>query len=171
MKLPKITKKLVAISAAAGIAMGAAGIAAAYFTANVTGTGHAVVGTSGTLTASFTQVSPAKLYPTGTQTVTLKLTNAGTGKQHYAVTAGDYSLKTTTTNHTTVKNFAASTTVVSGCKASWFSFRTGTATGTLAHGATTTITVKVEMSNGTGAGSTQDPCRTVQPSFKLKFTA
>jgi hypothetical protein len=50
VKLPKLSKKLVAIGAATGLAMGAAGIAAAYFTSSGSGTGSATVAAKATWT-------------------------------------------------------------------------------------------------------------------------
>lgn len=169
MKRPKLKKRYLGVALVAGLVTGAAGIAAAYFIATLTGSSHAVVGTSPTLTAVYKSVSPAALYPNATQTVTLTLKNTSTNSARYTIKTIDYAIVKTATN---VKNSAASTAVVTGCKATWFTFATGTTSGTLAAKATKTITVKVKMSNGTGAtGSAQTSCKNVQPSFTLKFAS
>ncbi|MGH9043803.1 MAG: hypothetical protein ACRDVP_03005 [Acidimicrobiales bacterium] len=169
MSLPKLKKRYLVFALVAGLLTGAGGIAAAYFIATITGGGHAVVGTSPTLTAVYKSVTPADLYPAKSQTVTLTLKNTTGNSAHYTIKTSDYAIVPTATD---VKNFAASTAKVATCKASWFSFATGTATGTVAANGTTTITVKVAMSNGTGTtGSPQTTCKNVQPSFTLKFAS
>ncbi|HVC14538.1 MAG TPA: hypothetical protein VND62_06735 [Acidimicrobiales bacterium] len=85
MRLPKFSKKVMAIGAAAGIAMGAAGIAAAYFP--TTGSG------SGTATAS---IQGVKLAVNGTATVpvgtTIHVHINAYNPNHAKATIGDVTL-------------------------------------------------------------------------------
>jgi hypothetical protein len=193
VRLPKFSKKVIAVGAATGLAMGAAGIAAAYFTNSGTGTGHAVVGTSGTFTATFTSVNPANLYPGKTQTITLTLTNNGSGTQHFTITRADWSVVSTTTASSSTLGDVKTTggvhtgSYILGCEAKWFSFPATTArhptpntngytTGTVAAGGTTLITVTIHMSNTSTATTVgppvnQDACKTVHPAISLSFTS
>ena len=60
--------------------------------------------------------------------------------------------------------------VVPGCKASWFTdtILSG-GSGTLNPGASATVSVKVNMTNGTGSGSTQNACQTTFPKLDVAF--
>lgn len=83
MSLRSFTKKkAVAIGLAFGLAAGAGGIAAAYFTASGSGTGSATVGSPQTL--KVTQIgTPGTLYPGGTVTYTFTVTNPAAFSQHF----------------------------------------------------------------------------------------
>lgn len=164
MKLPKFSKKLIAIGAAAGIAMGAAGIAAAYFSATGTGTGKAAVGTATPFTVTF-KAPTGTLYPNQSQTLHYTVKNNGGGTQHYTITTADYTI-----THN-VGGTVTGTPIGKICKAAWFTVSTGAHAGTLVKGQTVTLTVKLTMSNGTGSGSTQDGCEGVHPKITLSFTS
>ena len=82
-----MNKKVVAIGLAAGLTLGAAGAAFAYFTSTGTGTGSATVGTAGAWTTLQTGSSGPSLYPdaaiggTNVQTESYTVTNNGSGSQ------------------------------------------------------------------------------------------
>lgn len=172
MKVPRIKKKFVAIGLASGLAMGAAGIAAAYFSSTGTGKGSAKVGSATHLTVSQTSTNGTTyLYPDGTTTtLTFTITNPGKGTQHYVVTASDASIATAGT----VKGLAVtygSTAAIPGCKSTWFSATANPESGNLTTGGTTTDTVVVSMNNGTGpTGSTQNTCSGHSPKVLLHVT-
>ena len=152
MKIPKFRRKYVAGALAAGLIMGAGGIAAAYFTATATGTGKLQVGSATPFTVTQNGV-PAYVYPGTTVTTSFHIVNTGGGIQHYsAMVAVDVNGTGTIITATTGK-------AVPGCKASWFTPTvTSGSSGTLNPGASTTLSVSVHMSNGNGTGSTQYAC-------------
>ena len=173
MRLPKFSKKVMAIGAAAGIAMGAAGIAAAYFTSTGTGTGHGSVGSS-TSWHFVSATTSTTAYPTAGQSyTTFGFTNTSHGKQ--AITSSGKVTPTVVTSGGFVENTSAATAVVATCKSKWF---TVALTGTswvgvsYAHGAGPTIKVKMTMNNGTGTtGSNQDACKNVTPKLHLAIAS
>jgi hypothetical protein len=84
MKFMQFTKKkAVAVGLAFGLAAGAGGIAAAYFTAGGSGTGSAKVGSPQTFSVTQTG-TPTTLLPGGHTTYTFKVTNPATFSQHFS---------------------------------------------------------------------------------------
>jgi len=162
VRLPKFSKKVMAIGAAAGITLGAAGIAAAYFTTTGTGTGHATVGSA----TAFTVTSGTylgTLYP-GTTTATVKFTIKNVGKGHQEVTKATPSVATKTTDIVT----NTSGTKVTGCLAGWFAVSDGLASANLAPNGTTTDTVTVTMHT---TSVTQNKCEGAVPRIHLHVTS
>lgn len=159
MRLPRFKKKFVAVALASGVALGAGGIAAAYFTASGTGTGSANVGRP--IPFTITQFATfGTLGPGGTpQTLTFRISNTYVTRQHLStvtakiVVAGTGNIETATTpGHTPVP----------GCSASTFSL---TLTPTpitivLTLGTTQVVTVTVVMHTNT---STQLACAGKHP--------
>ena len=74
----KLKKKFIAGALAAGLVMGAGGIAAAYFTTTGSGSGSGTVGTPTTVTLSGS-VSLSEANPGTAETVTIDVTNPNTG--------------------------------------------------------------------------------------------
>lgn len=183
-------RRIVAATIAGVLALGGAGIAVAYFSATGSGTGAGAAGTSTPFTATFATPSTF-LFPQESQALSYTLHNPGGGTQHYTITTADYSVvETTNPSFYTLRNTGVTIpnpryldvrtiggTVdpghfIEGCKASWFTFSNGSHSGTLAHTATSsTLTVTLAMSNGTGGASTQSACETVHPGVHLQFTA
>jgi hypothetical protein len=170
----KFSKKAAAIGLAFGIALGAGGIAAAYFTASGSGSDKATVGTS----TNWTYVSSStvgKAYPGhGTSVVTYTFKNVGHGDQ--AITSSEVSSSIASTGGNIVETVATVATPVPGCSASWFSSATSASNPTfgksVAPTGTTHVSVTVTMNNGTGAtGSNQDACKTATPQVKITIAA
>ena len=123
----KLKKKFIAGALAAGLVMGAAGIAAAYLGATGTGSGSATVGTAKTLIVS----SPAvTVVPNGTQTLSFVVTNPNGFKVKFSGATATLTQSTATCGYA----ITAGPSPTSG---------TLTKSGTL--GDTTTITVTVHM--------------------------
>lgn len=135
MKFMHFTKKkVVAVGLAFGLAAGAGGIAAAYFTASGSGTGSASVGSPQTLSVTQTG-TPTTLYPGGSTTYTFKVTNPASFSQH----------------------FSGASATITGSPPAGCHFTLGTpspTSGTLAGGTSTTVTVTLSMAT-TG---TQNTC-------------
>ena len=165
VRLPNFKKKYVAGALAVGLIMGAGGIAAAYFTATATGTGNVRVGAATPFTVTQNTPLPGALYPGQHVTTSFNINNTGGGIQHYAVTVAVDHTATTTV----ITAFqSASRAVVPGCKARWFTTAITTgSSGTLNPGASATLGVKVTMTNGTAAGSTQNACQTTFPKLTV----
>lgn len=173
VKLPNLKKKYVAGALAVGLIMGAGGIAAAYFTATGTGTGTVSVGSATPFTVTQNAGSlSGKLYPGQYVTTTFKITNTGKGIEHYTLTSTDI-VAAMNANGTVITAFQTtpSREVVPGCKASWFTatILSGGGPHTLNPGASTTASVKVNMTNGTGGASTQNACQTTFPKLDVAF--
>lgn len=82
MRLPHLKKKFIAGALAAGLVMGAGGIAAAYFTASGSGTASGSVGSSHAWTVHVTTPSGGALYPgQGLEQFTYSIQNGGGGNQ------------------------------------------------------------------------------------------
>jgi hypothetical protein len=82
-----MNKKVVAIGLAAGLTLGAAGAAFAYFTTTGSGTGTGVVGTSSNLNinqASITYSNGANLVPSSSAVVTFTVDNSASSAQYLA---------------------------------------------------------------------------------------
>lgn len=157
MRLPRFSKKFVALGAVVGITMGASGIAAAYFSTTGTGTGSTSVGsinTTGTFTvsagtASFkyktsTTPAPTGLLPSTPGTTnesyglyTWTVTNKTEAVTHLATVAVSIDKAGTTAEYTS----AGTLTTMTGCKASWFAIGTGTAAPATSNTDSTTMTV------------------------------
>lgn len=167
MHIRSVKKKYVAGALAAGLVMGAGGIAAAYFSATGSGSGAASVGHATPF--SVTEASATgELYPGQHETLSFNIRNTGKGIQHYSIDASQVALAKTGTDIITAKTGAK----ITGCKVSWFttSIVGGTQAGTLTPGHTAGFTVTVAMNNGTGSGATQDACQTAHPSVTVAFS-
>jgi hypothetical protein len=167
VKLPKFKKKYAASALAAGLVMGGAGIAAAYFSATGSGTGKTSVG--GAVPFKVTQNTlTGMLYPGTHQAVSFNVHNTGTGIQHYTITASDMTAAMNATGTIITANTGKA---VPGCKASWFTVAPASAVqaGTLTPGQSTTLNALVAMNNGTGTGSTQNACQTSFPQLNVAF--
>lgn len=185
MRFPKFSKKVMVLAAAGGLAMGAAGIAAAYFTSQGTGTGSATVAGA---PANFTVVVGAPSYSSLTNA--LQPTALITGNRSYAT----YTYKVTNTSDATVHLGTVTLTVTSGvtggsvatgtaCQNTWFAITTSTATsGTGSDSVVVTpdTTLKPD-SDGTPTdqfsssftlqlvnnGTNQDGCESAHPTVKV----
>ena len=161
MKRLNFKKKYVAGALAAGLIMGAGGIAAAYFTATATGTGKLQVGSATPFTVTQNGV-PAYVYPGQTVTTSFHVVNTGGGIQHFTARVvvasnGSGTIITATTGK-----------AVPGCKASWFTPTvTSGSSGTLNPGASSTLAVSMHMSNGNSTHSTQNACQTTFPQLTV----
>ena len=78
MHLPKLTKKLAVIAGAAGLAMGASGVAFAYLSTTGSGSGSGTVGTATTVTV--VTISAGSWLPGVAHKPTFKVTNPNTFK-------------------------------------------------------------------------------------------
>lgn len=181
MKFPRLTKKrFVGAALAAGLAMGAGGVAFAYFSATATGAGDADVGhytAHATVTFLDVGTNEAAIFP-GTAGVRLTFTVTNTGTKPFRVaTATAVVTRTTTTgyvfNSTTTSGHVIRGLPAPGCYSTWFTAHVTHTTGpTSAVGATITpttthnqvVTVKM-LTNGT----TQNACQTVQPFVTLSI--
>lgn len=183
MRLPRFSKRLTAIGAVVGISLGTGGIAAAYFTASGTGTGHAPVGTSTNFTvtagtATGTVYPSASPWTAATATIVYTVKNTSAATEHYTIPANANTIvaSTAATHTTTIAGPTTTTakpkvtTYVTGCKAAWFGATNAAVTGTLAKTATTTVTVTVHMTSET-PGVTQDSCQSHTPYVKLSFAS
>ncbi len=165
-KLFSTKRRTAAVVGAFALVLGAAGIAAAYFSATGTATGHATVGHATPFTMT-QRAAAGKLYPGQHQLVSFTIHNTGGGIQHWRITPTQIRIATTGGN---IVTFTTQTAAV-GCKSSWFTGSPyGPSQGTLNPGGTAGFTVKVTMSNGTPPGSTQDACETKFPTLSIAFT-
>jgi hypothetical protein len=159
VRLPRFKKKFVAIGLASGIAIGAGGIAAAYFTASGTGTGSASVGSPTPFT--ITQFATfGTLGPGGTpQTLTFRIANTYLTKQHLSTVTASVVAAVTGNIETATQ---PGHTPVPGCSASTFSttLTPTPVTITLTLGTTQVVTVTVFMHTNT---STQIACAGKHP--------
>ena len=135
------------------------------------------VGAATPFTVTQTSLS-ATLYPNQPVTVYFKIVNPGGGAQHYTVALSDFTVANSAGTVLTA-NSTPSGSVVTGCKASWFTVSTltsngklGNLSGTLSPGTHVTLSVNVTMSNGTGSsGSTQNACQTKFPKLTVSLSA
>jgi hypothetical protein len=150
-----MNKKVATIGLAAGLALGAAGAAFAYFTSTGDGYGSASVGSSSSWNVSVSSDSTNTLLPgSGSETLSYTVTNESSGAQ--ALNAINPTIKADGSG-----NVLAGGVAVPGCKAIWFTVVSNAdqtpAFGTsLNHLDTTTGTVKVTMQD---SGSPQDACQ------------
>ena len=170
-----MNKKVATIGLAAGLALGAAGAAFAYFTGGGTGTGQASVGsTNGTTDWTVAQSGSAsgKMLPgSGTSTVTFTATNAGSGAQGID-NAGQVAVAIVNDGATT-PNVESHGTAVVGCLASWFTPTLNAPPSpvygtSVASGSAYTFTVGVTMS--APAATNQDACKNVTPDVSLTIS-
>jgi hypothetical protein len=143
----RITKKSVAVVAAAGIILAGASVAYAYWTSTGHGTGSATTGTSTDFTVASTAATGGPLTPGGpTETVAFTVTNPGTGSQNLS------SVVVTVATST-----GADWTAVAGCSAADYTIGTPTFTaGEITTLATVSGTVTITMND---LGSPQDGCK------------
>jgi hypothetical protein len=141
MKKVFSTKRgLVAVGLTAALAVGLAGTAFAYFTANGSGSGSASVGSSTAVTLDGTITGD--LYPGGAPAaVSVKVTNPGSGSQH----VGSVHLVS-----------VAADADHSDCDTSAFSMSDITVDQLLASGANTTVNGSLSMSD---TGVSQNACQ------------
>lgn len=168
VRFPKFNKKVIAVGAAAGIAMGAAGIAAAYFTSSGSGSSTATVGKASAFTVSVSSCTGTALTPGyGSETCAFTVANPATAGSQSFGTAGVVVTHASTGG---VYNKDADTGLVATCKSTWFSaVVTTTPTphsitgGSSATGGVVTITMPANTSVN------QSSCETVHP--KITVTA
>jgi len=150
-----MNKKVAAIGLAAGLALGAAGAAFAYFTSTGDGTGSASVGSSTAWNVAVTSDSSNSLLPgSGSETLSYTVTNESSGAQ--ALNAITPTIKADSSGDVYAQGVA-----VAGCKASWFTVVSNgdqsPAFGTsISSQGTTTGTVTVTMQD---SGTPQDNCQ------------
>ncbi len=196
MKLPKFKKKVVVGALAAGLVMGAGGIAAAYFTAGGSGSASATVGNSVPLSVTQTTVyyldatsngstdGVNALYPTGTAQPVFKIRNLSHAPEQATWSLSDFSI---VTSGSTIAATKTGTNPVTGCKAAWFNLSpNGTSTGSATlqagapgdtptpSGSTSAIaSVDLNMTNGTTAtnGTNQNACEGHTPIVTLSFNS
>jgi len=84
-----MNKKVVAIGLAAGLTLGAAGAAFAYFTGTGTGTGSADTGSVTSTDLAISSTTPTGLLPGGPAgTIDLTITNNGSGAEYVGTVTG-----------------------------------------------------------------------------------
>jgi hypothetical protein len=180
-------KKVIAGALAAGLVMGAGGIAAAYFDAGGSGTGTAKVGHAAPLSVTQSAVyyldgtsnSVTALYPTGLAQPVFQIKNTNHFPEHATWNLADFSI---VTSGTTIAATKTGTNPVAGCSASWFTLTAnGTSTGarTLKAGApgdtptpatSTHVFASVDLNMKT-SGTTQLACATKTPIVKLTLSS
>jgi hypothetical protein len=189
-----MNKKVAAIGLAAGLALGAAGIAAAYFTSTGNGTGSASVGTA-TNWSVVQASSTGTMYPCGATpltaacstdqaTVTYTITNNSSGNQLLTYsdlqTAIDNdggspaNILTGGTNHqSNADTYSTSNltgfTAVSGCQSGWFGSEVDSLNGAQANvdvaaSGTATVVVTVGLED---ANAVQNNCELQTPDVDL----
>ncbi len=186
MRLPKFSKKVIAVGAAVGLAMGVAGVAAAHFTSTGTGNGSATTGTATSWTVSSIDVGSTLLYPgAGSAAVSSDtVKNVGHGTQGVAALTVTITHVTQTGGYTTDGTCGA-TNYELASTGSWTSSGANATTATITYssaitvapthflvgGATSSSTgnalpsgLSVEMVNKSG---TQDACEGATVTLKL----
>jgi len=170
----KMSKKVVAILVTLVVAVGAAGLAFAYFTDNGTGTGTAKVGTSSGWGVAQNGAFAGIMYPgAGTSTVTYTVTNSSTG--HQAIASAGKVTAAIVNDGASPALVKSGGSAVTGCLASWFHAGTPAAVGSptypidLAAGASQDYTVAVTMDNSTTVN--QDTCKNITPDVTLSVAA
>lgn len=143
----RISKKSVAVVAAAGIVLAGATVAFAYWTSSGSGTGSANTGTNSNFTVATTAATGLPLTPGGpTQTVAFSVTNPGTGSQNLSSVVV-----------TVAASDGTAWSAVAGCSAADYTVGTPAFTpGQIAAGGVVNGTVTVTMKN---LGSNQDGCK------------
>ena len=173
MRLPRFKKRFIAGAMAAGMVMGAGGIAAAYFTATGTGTGTGTVGTpspwivnGGHVTGSLYPGAPAHFV------VTASVKNPTTGGNQKLNKIVATFTRVTTGGNTTKPPCLATTTFAFTSTGSTWSITTTDHKATITPGTTfapgqsyTILTLKVELVT---SRTTQDNC--AGQTLTIKFT-
>jgi len=160
----------VAIGLAAGITLGAAGAAFAYFTSSGTGTAQGAVGTASTWSVAQTGES-GTIYPgSGQDVLTFTVTNNSAGAQ--AIETGHLSAAIVN-DGATPPNIEQNGTPLVGCQSGWFNVVSVGAPSvgygqSIAHNGTTTVAVTVSLSD---SGTNQDACELATPDVSLSVTA
>jgi len=162
-----MNKKVVAIGLAAGLTLGAAGAAFAYFTSTGSGTGQGSVGTASTWGVTAGAVQGGPIYPNaGSETITYTIKNNSSGAQ--ALDTAVASVNADSNGYVTNQGVS-----VTGCKASWFTaVAAAPASGfgdgnSIAGGTTTTDVVTVTMQD---SGTNQNLCELATPDINLNVT-
>jgi hypothetical protein len=155
-----VKKKAAAIGLAAGIALGAGGVAFAYFTSTGTGTGSVKVGSATNFTVVKASTS-GTLYPGATTaSVTFTITNPGHGHQNAASVSSSVVTKT--------GDITSGGSKVAGCLSTWFTTANAFTPVNLAPGGHTSAVVTVTMHTTT---VTQNPCQGKTPNINLTVTS
>jgi hypothetical protein len=155
-------KRVLAIGLAAGLTLGAAGVAFAYFTSSGSGTGQASTGSATNWGVSAAAVVGGPLYPgQGSQTITYTVTNNGSGNQALNTAVA-------TVNSGTGGAVTQGGVVAAGCLASWYN-ATAAAPSPAFHTSiiptgTATVVATVTMSD---PGVNQNPCQGIAPDITL----
>lgn len=165
-----MNKKVAAIGLAAGLVLGIAGAATAYFTASGNGTGQASVGSNGTWAVAQSGSAVGSVVPgSGTSIVTFTATNNGPGG------AGiDSATQVTVSVNSKNGDITQGGTELVGCSASWFSASLDSAGPTpayatsVASGDSYSIPVDVTMSD---SGTNQDVCIGATPDIDLSIAS
>lgn len=174
MRLPRFKKRFIAGAMAAGMVMGAGGIAAAYFTATGTGTGSGSVGTPSPWTVTGGHVT-GSLYPGGPAhfVVTASVKNPTTAGGNQKLDKIVATFTHVTTRGIGTKPFCSVTTFAFTTEGSTWSISPTGHTAAITPGTTfapgqryTIITLKVELVT---SGATQDNC--AGQTLTIKFTA
>ena len=166
-----MNKKVTAIGLAAGLALGAAGAAFAYFTTSGSGTGNGKVGSSSSFTVTVDAYTGGPIYPgSGSENATYTVKNPGPADQ--LLTSTSAALTTDvgggvydTTSHA----------FVDGCQASWFTVTDNQPTTpaepvTLASGASATGG-SVDLSMPSNSTDNQNPCEGLTPQITVSATS
>jgi hypothetical protein len=165
MKLFK-GKKAVAVAASAGLVLGIAGGAFAYFTAaNGTASGSATVGTSTAWSVANDGTTGGPLYPgSGTETVAYTVTNPSDGHQLLS----SVSVTVDADSNGDVISTASGNPSITGCQASWFTVtdNDGALPLDLAGSATFSADSDIVLDN---VNANQDACKNA--AFKVTITA
>jgi hypothetical protein len=165
-----MNKKVAAIGLAAGLVLGGAGAAFAYFTANGNGTGQGTVGSASTWGVAQTTSTGTMLPGSGTSVIEFTVTNNSTGAQ--AIESGDLAAAIVS-DASTPANIEQSGVALSGCEAGWFNVVSVGAPSvgygnSIGHNGTTTVDVTVSMSD---SHSNQDLCEGATPDVSLTVSA
>ncbi len=166
-------KKLVAGALAAGLVMGAGGIAAAYFTTTGSQSGGATVGAPGSWTFAFNSVSfttGSAIYPGTSEHVTTTIMYTGNGNAKLQTLTVAFTKQPTPTD-ASLNAVVTSTDnqPVTGCHPAWWSATISqSAVGTVfGHDATAGATVTLTLNT---SGTTQNACATAHPKFTVSAT-
>ncbi len=167
MKMKRfMNKKVVAIGLAAGLTLGAAGAAFAYFTGAGTGTGTGSVGSGATWLVTQSGSASGVMYPgVGTSVVTFNVKNTGTGYQGI----DNVSQTVAAINDDGSGNITQGGVSLPNCLSSWFGVNSVGAPSvgygtSVAPGNSTTIAVTVHMID---SGTNQDVCKGATPDVNL----
>ena len=165
-------KKIIAGALAAGLVMGAGGIAAAYFTTTGSAVGSGAVGAPGTWKITFISESFTTgnaIYPgTSEHVATTVMYNGHGNAKLQTLTVAFTTVVTTTTGGNAVVT-ATTGTGVTGCHPAWWSPAiTQTGVGTVfTAGQTVSETVTLTLNT---SKTTQNACANAHPKFTVSAT-